>query len=262
MNGVSVDEQFQIESMVIEYFSEVLAQQAQVPVDHSLLDIIPSVVSEHDNEILQQLPTEDEIQRVVFQMNGDSYSGPATFTGSFFTTCWDVVKRDVCRAVGDFFTGAELLWGYTATLLALISKSGFVKGRQISDNILLALEMCSGLGRKVRGANVALKLDMAKAYDRLVYANDIIIFWNGTTRLLSCVMDVLDKYQRSSEQQVNASKSCFLLGKGVSLAHRKVISQVTGFSAKDLPITYLGCPLYVGRWMKGLFTGLLDKVSQ
>ena len=109
-----------------------------------------------------------------------------------------------------FFAGAELPWGYTATLLALIPKvtgassfsefrpinlcnfvnkifskllalrleailpkiispkqSGFVKGRQISDNILLALEMCSGLGRKVRGANVALKLYMAKTYDRV-----------------------------------------------------------------------------------------------
>ena len=66
MNDIWVDEQSQIESMAIEYFSEVLAQQAQVPVDHSLLDIIPLVVSEQDNEAFQQLPTENEIQRVVF----------------------------------------------------------------------------------------------------------------------------------------------------------------------------------------------------
>ena len=71
--------------------------------DHSLLDIIPLVVSEQDNEALQQLPTKHEIQRVVFQMNVDSCSGLDGFTGSFFTTCWDVVKSDVCRAIGDFF---------------------------------------------------------------------------------------------------------------------------------------------------------------
>jgi len=36
---------------------------------------------------------------------------------------------------------------------------------------------------------------------------------------------------------------------------------VTGFSSKEFPVTYLGCPLYVGRKTKGLFTGILDKVS-
>ena len=217
--------------------------------------------------------------------------------------------------------------------------------------------MCSGLGWKVRGANVTLKLDMAKAYDRvswcfvihvmrrfgfreqwidmiwrlisschfsvlvnrkpcrffrssrglrqgdpqspalfiiavevlsrglnalvgnrqfssylvargcppltyLVYSDKIIIFCNGTTRSLTCVMDVRDKYQKNSGQLVNASKNCFWVGKKVSIARRRVISRVTSFFAKDLPITYLDCPLYVRRQVKGLFTGLLDKVSQ
>ena len=123
MNGVSVDEQFQIESMVIEYFSEVLAQQAQVPVDHSLLDIIPLVVSEQDNGALQQLPTKHEIQRVVFQMNVDSCSGLDGFTGSFFTTCWDVVKSDVCRAVGNFFRGGRITLGVHSYAVGFDSKS-------------------------------------------------------------------------------------------------------------------------------------------
>ena len=61
---------------------------------------------------------------------------------------------------------------------------------------------------------------------------------------------------------MNAAKSCFLVGNKVFLARRRVISRVTGFFAKDLPVTYLGCPLYVGRWLKGLFNGLLDKFSQ
>nr|XP_027083643.1 uncharacterized protein LOC113705941 [Coffea arabica] len=139
-------------------------------------------------------------------------------------------------------------------------QSGFMKGRQISDNILLALEMCSALGKKVRGSNVALKLDMAKASSRglrqgdplspalfiiaaevlsrglntlvgdlqfspyfvtrgcpplthLAYADDIIIFCNGSKRSLACVMEVLGKYQRISGQLVNVSKSCFLVDK-------------------------------------------------
>ncbi|EOX96782.1 Uncharacterized protein TCM_005953 [Theobroma cacao] len=47
------------------------------------------------------------------------------------------------------------------------NQSGFVNGRLISDNILLAQELIGKLDAKARGGNVVLKLDMAKAYDRL-----------------------------------------------------------------------------------------------
>ncbi|KAI3473730.1 hypothetical protein Pfo_031188 [Paulownia fortunei] len=47
------------------------------------------------------------------------------------------------------------------------SQSGFVKGRFISDNILLAQELIHTLNAKRKHDNVALKLDMNKAYDRV-----------------------------------------------------------------------------------------------
>lgn len=47
------------------------------------------------------------------------------------------------------------------------NQSGFVCGMLISDNFLLAQEIIIGIGKKNRGGNVALKLDMTKAYDRV-----------------------------------------------------------------------------------------------
>ncbi|XP_075503965.1 uncharacterized protein LOC142541291 [Primulina tabacum] len=47
------------------------------------------------------------------------------------------------------------------------NQSGFVPGRMISDNILLAQELTHSLTLPTRGGNVILKLDMAKAYDRV-----------------------------------------------------------------------------------------------
>ncbi|KAL0393382.1 UNVERIFIED_CONTAM: Retrovirus-related Pol polyprotein from type-1 retrotransposable element R2 [Sesamum radiatum] len=47
------------------------------------------------------------------------------------------------------------------------SQSGFVGGRLISDNILLAQELIHTLDEKRRYENVVYKLDMAKAYDRV-----------------------------------------------------------------------------------------------
>ncbi|KAI3473565.1 hypothetical protein Pfo_031528 [Paulownia fortunei] len=50
------------------------------------------------------------------------------------------------------------------------AQSGFVKGRLISDNILLAQELTHTINAKRKHENVALKLDMNKAYDRIQWS--------------------------------------------------------------------------------------------
>src|SRR4051812_35528989 len=44
---------------------------------------------------------------------------------------------------------------------------GFVKGRSINDNILLAHELLQSIKKKIRGGNLIMKLDMSKAYDSI-----------------------------------------------------------------------------------------------
>ena len=44
---------------------------------------------------------------------------------------------------------------------------GFVKGKIINDNILLANELTQSIKKKVRGTNLIMKLDISKAYDSL-----------------------------------------------------------------------------------------------
>lgn len=56
--------------------------------------------------------------------------------------------------------------GVTPTLNAS-NQSGFVKGRSIFENILLTQEIVADIRLRGKPANVALKLDMAKAYDRV-----------------------------------------------------------------------------------------------
>lgn len=47
------------------------------------------------------------------------------------------------------------------------TQSGFVPGRVIYYNVLLVQELVHDLNRRTRGNNVVLKLEMAKAYDRM-----------------------------------------------------------------------------------------------
>lgn len=47
------------------------------------------------------------------------------------------------------------------------NQGAFVKGRNIVETISMASEMMKEIGRKVRGNNIILKLDMEKAYDKM-----------------------------------------------------------------------------------------------
>ena len=46
-------------------------------------------------------------------------------------------------------------------------QSGFTKSTSIADNILLAQKIIQKIDLKARDCNIVLKLDLAKAYDRL-----------------------------------------------------------------------------------------------
>ncbi|EOY20267.1 Uncharacterized protein TCM_045622 [Theobroma cacao] len=74
----------------------------------------------------------------------------------------------LCTVLNKIVT--KLLANRLAKLLPSIiseNQSAFVNDRLISDNILLAQELIGKIDGKSRGGNVVLKLDMAKAYDRL-----------------------------------------------------------------------------------------------
>lgn len=143
-------------------------------------------------------------------MSGDSSPSPDGFTGCFFTSCWEIVGKDVVSAIKGFFEGFPLPQGMTSSIISLIpmtkqpmtysdfrpislcnygykvvskvicdrlatilpniislNQSGFVRGRNIVENFMLSRELLMDIDRPVRGHNIILKLDMAKAYDRM-----------------------------------------------------------------------------------------------
>ncbi|GJZ56099.1 RNA-directed DNA polymerase, eukaryota, reverse transcriptase zinc-binding domain protein [Tanacetum coccineum] len=66
--------------------------------------------------------TNKEIQEAMFGIGDDKASGPDGFTAKFFKKSWDIVGKDVCEAIKDFFNTNKLLGEVNATLITLIPK--------------------------------------------------------------------------------------------------------------------------------------------
>ncbi|XP_019224305.1 PREDICTED: uncharacterized protein LOC109205994 [Nicotiana attenuata] len=317
----------------------------------------------------------EEVRAVVFSMNPNSAPGPDAFFSShtmprYMTQACLVLLPKVefpsslseyrPISLSNFINKiiSKLICSRISTFLPKMispNQTGFVKGRSISENIMLAQEIVQGIKKPNIGANVVIKLDMAKAYDRvswsftciilrrlgfsellidmvwrtlsnnwysvivngtrcgffhstrglkqgdplapalfilgaellsrmlnnlthdqffngfymerrgpqithLSFADDIIIFTSGSTYSLQKIMDTLQSYENTSGQLINKNKSHFMTSSSAFPYTIRRIKQITGFTRKESPLTYLGCPLYTGRKRTVHFNPIVSKV--
>ncbi|XP_059636466.1 uncharacterized protein LOC132278643 isoform X2 [Cornus florida] len=155
------------------------------------------------------------------------------------------------------------------------SQSTFVPQHLIHDNILLAHNLFHVLKFKKRGEScfMALKLDMAKAYDRvswlfvglsllfkefskhkklqrlrmargcppishLLFAGDALLFCKATDPEVRRVKAIMDRYTTLTGQQVNFDKSC---------AYFSPNRQILSIHNVDWHNQYLGLPSFFGK---------------
>ena len=167
--------------------------------------LVPNLVDVNSNDALVKVPNIEEVYQIVLGMDSNSAARSDGFGGIFYKVCWDIIKANLYMAVQWFFPGHQLPTSWTSTLVVTIPKvdcsktfedlrsislcnfsvkillriisnrlalllpslislehSGFTQFRSITDNVML-----QKLPSKVRGDNVVLKLDLAKAYDRV-----------------------------------------------------------------------------------------------
>ncbi|XP_071906092.1 uncharacterized protein [Coffea arabica] len=116
-----VTEDARIGSEAVKYFSSLFSMEED-PASSATVGVIPKMVSLEDNEFLQNMPSFDEIQQVVFTMDVDSAAGSDGFTGKFFTSTWDIIGRDVYNAVRSFFVVKNYRGGATTRSLRLVKR--------------------------------------------------------------------------------------------------------------------------------------------
>lgn len=90
--------------------------------NYDMLELIPRMVTEEENDSTVRLPEKNEVKEVVYHLSGDSVAGPDGFSRLFFQKYWDIIGDDVTLVVKAFFYGHELPKYVIHTNLILIPK--------------------------------------------------------------------------------------------------------------------------------------------
>ncbi|XP_015160416.1 uncharacterized protein [Solanum tuberosum] len=134
-----------------------------------------------------------------------------------------------------------------------LSPALFILGEEVLSRSLNRLHNnpeYHGFFMEVRGPQV----------NHLSFADDIILFTSGRQKTLKLIMQTLNSYEETSGQLINRDKSHFMVHSCAFNSTRDRIKKITGFKQKEGPITYLGCPLFVGRPRIIYFADLINKV--
>jgi hypothetical protein len=99
-----------------------------------------------------------------------------------------------------------------------------------------------------------------KGITHSLYADDIIIFTNGSSNSLNNLMNFLLDYQNSSGQKINYSKSNFIASKNLSPTGKSKISNITNFGEGSIPFLYLGCYIFHGRSRPIYFDNIIQRI--
>ncbi|XP_062118476.1 uncharacterized protein LOC133832109 [Humulus lupulus] len=166
-----------VEKIICNYFQN-LFSSSKISVDdmNKVLVGIEAKVSSSINMMLEEDFTEEEVVNVIKNLNPTKASGVDGLPALFFQKYWNNVNKDVVSVCLKCLNGDGFVACLNETLIALIPKdtifeaqSAFVPGRAIQDNAIIGFEGIHCLKKNFygNGTKLALKLDMAKAYDRV-----------------------------------------------------------------------------------------------
>lgn len=112
-----LDDQSAIENHVLDFYSNLYATDKNCLRNNLIQQIIPSFVSEDNNQLLTAIPSADEIKSVVFALNEDGAPGPDGFGFFCYTLYWDLIDIDVYKAASQFFATDWLLPNLNSNLV-------------------------------------------------------------------------------------------------------------------------------------------------
>lgn len=141
-------------------------------------------------------------------------------------------------------------------------KKGLRQGDPISSSLfVLAMDILSKLlDKEFRNGNIGPHpLCMDPLVTHLSFADDVLIFFDGSQNSLGGILQVLTEFEKTSGLAMNLKKSClFLDGNKVDTARQ--LASAFRLVHGSLPVRYLGLPLMSHKLRPQDYQPLIDKV--
>ncbi|WMV13665.1 hypothetical protein MTR67_007050 [Solanum verrucosum] len=121
-NDVWIQGEKQLAQAACDYYQQMFTGHTE-RIDERVLQLIPTSVTLEQNELLQALPSIEELRQVVFAMNPNSTAGPDGIGGKFYQAYWSMINEDLLAAVQSFFCGNIMPKFMSHACLVLLPKT-------------------------------------------------------------------------------------------------------------------------------------------
>lgn len=205
-NGTWLEKRSEISNCLTDHFKSISNTNSPV-LNRDLINLIPSSITDRENELLLETPKDAEIKATLFAMEGNKSLGSNGLPPNFFQDNWETIGEDLIKLVHNFFDTGYMLKEMNTTFISLIPKvqlpstpgdfrpislcnttykliskrmkpllckiispyqSALILGRQITDNTMVSHEIIHNMRtRRDLQEWMGIKIDMSKAFDRV-----------------------------------------------------------------------------------------------
>ncbi|KAF5472484.1 hypothetical protein F2P56_009201 [Juglans regia] len=203
-----------------------------------------------------------EVKAALLSIPSDNSPGPDGFGSDFYKSCWDIVDnpkefdkfRPISLCSVFYKVRTKILVGCLSPLLSrMISpeQGEFIPSKSIFENISLTQEMIHSINKPVRSGNVVLKLIWLRQTIVLIgisyFTFYLLLVFLNCKASVRAIARTLKIYETWSGQKVNKDRSSIIFSKHITVARKRSVLRITGFSEGTLPFKYLGVLIIYGR---------------
>ncbi|GJW66697.1 RNA-directed DNA polymerase, eukaryota, reverse transcriptase zinc-binding domain protein [Tanacetum coccineum] len=240
-----------VAKQIVNHFHEFLGVARPVRTLDQLGDIVQLKLSKEDANAMIMEMTDKEIKEAtfdidfskaffkeaMFDMDFAKASGPDGYTSCFFKKSWEVIGKDVCMSIREFFTKGKLLREVNSTLIALVPKVD--TPNKISDF------------RPIACCNVIYKCINKILTNRIMTGLHKVVSINQSAFILG----------RHIQDNILLTKSTIFFG-SIMENQKQELLEIMPFKCGKFPMKYLGVPLLAKRLGVSDCIDLIDSVAR